>query len=159
MSGCADKVTAARLMSGTDNNQVMFNGINAPVLAGLAVGIAFIVFLAILVSPLTVFHPNVKLKDEWDQDGQQKAIDVLLTDLNVRTFVAGKNFEVWAYGADFPQESIQEGICDKDECTLIGIRERNADDSVDCHLKTFVNVETRQVDTVFYTSRCDQVRR
>jgi hypothetical protein len=63
---------------------------------------------------------------------------------------------VWAYGANFPQPSLTEGICERGECTLIGIRERYADGSVDCALKTFVNVETGRVDDVQYSKPCDE---
>ena len=122
-----------------------------PVIAGLAVGVAFVVMFSVFA---TTFPVSVELKEEWDIEGQQKAVDVLLSEPNVKKFVAGKEFEVWAYGANFPQASLNEGICDKNECTLIGIRE-NADGSVDCPLKTFVNVETGQVDDVQYGGPCD----
>lgn len=126
-----------------------------PVTAGLVVGIAFLVIVTIMIAPLTAFA-DVKLKEEYgDKIGQQRAVDVLLTDPDVRTFIAGKNFEVWAYGMNYPQASLNEGVCDKDECTLIGIRERNADGSTDCALITFVNVETRQVDDIQYSTPCD----
>jgi len=134
----------------------MPDGIALPVIAGLAVGVAFVVAVSIFIAPLMVFA-NVKLKEDFgDKEGQQKAVDVLLTDLNVRTFIAGKNFEVWAYGTNFPQASINEGVCAFNECTLIGIRERNSDGSTGCHLKTFVNVETNQVDRVHYDGSCDR---
>ena len=125
----------------------------APVIAGLAVGVAFVVMFTIFITLVPV---SVKLKEEWDIEGQQKAVDVLLSEHKVRKFVEGKEFEVWAYGSNFPQASLNEGICAKDECTLIGIRERNADGSMDCYLKTFVNVETRQVDGVQYNRPCDE---
>jgi hypothetical protein len=83
---------------------------------------------------------------------------VLLTDPHVRNFVAGKHFEVWAYGANFPQASINPGVCEVDECTLIGIRKYNTDGSVDYYLKTFVNIETRNVDQVSYARPCDEDR-
>lgn len=51
---------------------------------------------------------------------------------------------------NYPPASLNEGVCEKDECTLIGIRERNSDGSTDCALITFVNIETRQVDDVVY---------
>lgn len=138
----------------------MPEGIVISVIAGLAIGTAFVVIVAILISPLTVFSSNVKLKEEFgDSEGQQKAVDVLITDPNVRTFIAGKNFEVIYYGANFPQASFNQGICEKDECTLIGIKERNPDGSMDCALKTFVNVKTGQVDDVQYARPCDEDKR
>ena len=135
----------------------MPDGTVLPVISGLAVGVAFVMMVAILIAPLTVFA-SVKLKEEFgDKEGQQKAVDLLLSDPDVQAFVAGKNFEVWAYGSNFPQASLNEGICDRDECTLIGIRERNSDGSMDCPLKTFVNIETRQMDKVSYGGPCDRV--
>lgn len=131
----------------------MLDQSSVPVIAGLAVGIAFVVMFSIFV---TLFPVTIQLKEEWDLEGQQKAVDVLLTNLGVRKFVVGKTFEVWAYGPNYPQASLNEGICDKDECTLIGIREQNRDGSTDCALITFVNVETGRVDDVQYSSRCNE---
>lgn len=138
----------------------MPESIAIPVVGGLVVGIAFVATIVILISPSSVFPPNIKLKEELgDLEGQQKAVDILLSDPKVRMFVAGKNFEVWAYGANFPQESINEGICAKDKCTLIGIQERNPDGTADCPVKTLINIETRLVDEIFYGGPCNIDRR
>jgi hypothetical protein len=119
----------------------------------MVLGSMFVIMFGLLV-PL--FPINVALNEEWDTASQQKAVNVLLNDPDLRKFVVNKNFEVWAFGDNYPQESLNEGICAKGECTLIGIRDRNADGSVDCALKTFVNVNTGQVDSIQYSSACDE---
>jgi len=46
----------------------------APVIAGLAVGVAFVVMFTIF---MTLFPVSVKLKEEWDIEGQQKAVEAI----------------------------------------------------------------------------------
>lgn len=153
------KALAAKLMSMEYDNEIMSNGSNTPVVVGLATGVTFIVLMAFVVSSTSIFPARVELKEEYgDLEGQQRAIDILLTDPKVRAFVNGKELKVWAYGANFPQASLNEGICDKNECTLIGIQKWNTDGSLDCSLKTFVNVETRQLDSVAFGGKCDDRR-
>ena len=128
-----------------------------PVMAGLAVGIAFIIVFAVFT---TQSIPNVQLDDRWDKEGQQKAVSVLLSDMDVRRFVLGKEFEVWAFSPNYPSGSvITPGFScgeSKNMCTLIGIRKLNADGSVDCPLKAIVNIESRTIDVVNYGGPCDQ---
>jgi hypothetical protein len=134
----------------------MPEGTIIPVIAGLIVGSLFVATIALLKSPFTVVSPNIKLREEsGDLEGQKEALDVLLSDPDVRSYIEGKNYEVWVYGRNYPQASLNEGVCEKDECTLIGIIERNPDDTTDCALATFVNVETRQVDDITYFNPCD----
>jgi len=128
----------------------------APVIAGLAVGVAFVFIFSVFISHFPV---NIQLNEKWNVGDQQRAVDLLLSDQEVRKFVIGRTFEVWAFGMNYPQASLVEGVCEKDECTLIGIRERNADGSVDCALLTYVNIDTGRVDQISGSRPCDEKQR
>ena len=62
------------------------------------------------------------------------------------------------HGADNPQPSINEGVCDYNECTMIGIGERNSDGSVDCAIETLVNIDSKQVGLITYFGSFDDER-
>lgn len=131
----------------------MDKGLGIPVIAGLAIGIWFVTLFA-LIAPLAPDAPVIiKLNERWDK-GQKRAIDVLLTNPDVRAIVAGKNFEVTHCWPNFPQESLTKGVCDIEECVLIQIFWRSPDGTMDCHLKTLANLETRQVDRFAISGSC-----
>jgi len=132
------------------------SGTAAPVTAGLAVGVVFIVVMAVAmpsanslaIPSQSSIREKITLKEEWDKQEQERALEILLHYPDVRKDLQGRNLEVWALNPNLGDSGPMSGYdCHSNSCTIIGLRDTSRGGSI----IALVNIESNRLYGINYS--------